>query len=136
MADSEKITINLGSVDLGQIDLLVEEGLYSNRADFIRMAIRGLLNSHQEIVKQATIRRSMVIGVLIYGRREMEEMVKKGEMYDLSVIGALILNDDISPELARAAIRRIQVFGSLKASPALKAALVDRINPYSRSSEK
>jgi Arc/MetJ-type ribon-helix-helix transcriptional regulator len=128
MADTEKITINMGSIDLGKIDLLVEEGFYSNRADFIRMAVRLLLENHQDVVKQATVRRSAVLGVLSYNRQDLEKRRAKGEKLDIHVIGALILADDIPPDLAREVIRRIQVFGSLRANPAIQAALADRIN--------
>ena len=129
MPESEKITINLGSVDLGKIDLLVEEGLYSNRTDFIRTAIRNLLDKHQDVVKQVTSRRSFAIGVLIYNRVDLEKALQKGEMLDISIIGSVILSSDIDPDLARAAIQCIQIRGILKASDAVKQALIDRINP-------
>ena len=127
MADSEKITINLGSIDLGKIDLLVEEGFYSNRADFIRMAIRLLLDSQQEVVKQATMRRSSVLGVLVYDRADLEKKKAKGETLDIRIIGMLVLGEDIPGELAREVIERVQVFGSLKASAEVRDTLGDRI---------
>lgn len=131
MPDSEKITINLGLVDLGKIDLLVEESFYSNRADFIRTAIRNLLDTHQDVVKQVSVRRSFVLGVLIYDHKDLEKAQAKGTMYDIRVIGAVVLADDITPELALATIQRIQVYGGLKASPAVKEALAERIKPLS-----
>jgi len=129
MPDSEKITINLGSVDLGKIDLLVDEGFYGNRADFIRTAIRNLLDSHQDVVKQASVRRAIALGVLHYDRKDLEHKRESNEMLDIRVIGSLILAEDIPPELAQAVIQRIQVYGSLRASPAVKDALAGRINP-------
>jgi Arc/MetJ-type ribon-helix-helix transcriptional regulator len=129
MPDTEKITINLGSIDLGKIDLLVEEGFYSNRADFIRAAVRSLLNTHQDIVKQVSVRRSIVMGALIYDRQDLEKRRQKGEMLDLRVIGTIVLSNDIPVDLALATIQRIQIFGSLRASDAVKEALAERIHP-------
>jgi len=128
MSETEKITINLGSVDLGKIDLLVEEGLYHNRTDFIRTAIRNLLDKHQDVVKQATTRRSFVIGVLIYDSNDLEKARRKGEKLDMNVIGSIILANDIDPELARQTIERVQIRGIFKASDAVKEALADRTN--------
>lgn len=129
MSDTEKITINIGSVDLGKIDLLVQEGLYSNRADFIRTAIRGLLDKHEDIVKQSTVRRSMVIGVLVYSASDLEKLRAKGEKLKIRIIGALVLHDDISPELASAVIENITVFGQIRARQDVKDTLADRIQP-------
>jgi Arc/MetJ-type ribon-helix-helix transcriptional regulator len=133
MPDSEKITINLGLVDLGKIDLLVEEGFYGNRADFIRTAIRNLLDSHQDVVKQVSVRRSFVLGVLIYDHKDLEKARANGTMFDIRVIGAVVLADDITPELALATIQRIQVYGGLKISPAVKEALAERIKPLNKA---
>ena len=127
MSDTEKITINLGSVDLGKIDLLVEEGFYSNRADFIRMAIRSLLDTHQEVVKQSTVRRSMVIGVLTYTAERFEKLRASGEKLEIRVVGALVFSADITPELARQVIQSIVVFGQFRAREDVKAALAERI---------
>ena len=127
MSDTEKITINLGSVDLGKIDLLVEEGFYSNRADFIRMAIRSLLDTHQEVVKQSTVRRSMVIGVLTYTAERFEKLRASEEKLDIRVVGALVFSADITPELAREVVHSIVVFGQFRAREDVKAALADRI---------
>jgi Arc/MetJ-type ribon-helix-helix transcriptional regulator len=62
-SDSEKITINLGLIDLGQIDLLVQEGFYSNRTDCIRTAIRNQLVAHAEAVRQTIARKTLVLGL-------------------------------------------------------------------------
>lgn len=127
MADSEKITINMGVVDLGQIDLLVEEGLYSNRADFIRTAVRNQINTHNEVVKQSVTRKTMMIGVFEYNKQDLEHCRADGEMIDARVVGMLVLHNDITPELAKATIKSIKVFGVLTIDAALKAALADRI---------
>ena len=135
MSDTEKITINLGTVDLGQIDLLVERGFYSNRTDFIRMAIRNQLGTHSEEIKEAAIHWQLVIGSTQYDREELERIRDKGEalMRMLSrftmgpVVGSLALEDDITPELARATIKSIRVLGSFRASDKLKDALQDRL---------
>jgi Arc/MetJ-type ribon-helix-helix transcriptional regulator len=128
MADVEKLTINLSVVDLGQIDLLVEEGFYSNRSDFIRAAIRAQLNQHQDSLKQATLRKSMVIGALSYNRAELEKHLAAGEKLSLRVIGLVSLSNDIPPELAEKTIDSIVVHGVLRCSDEVRRALAGRIN--------
>jgi len=125
-ADSEKITINLGFVDLGQVDLLVAEGFYSNRTDFIRTAIRNQLSTHGEVVKQSVARREMVLGLQRYTRRDLEKVLASGEQLQIQVLGLAIIDDDVTPQLARQAIASITVLGALRASAAVKAALADR----------
>ncbi|WP_237478084.1 CopG family transcriptional regulator [Lichenibacterium dinghuense] len=125
-ADSEKITINLGFVDLGQIDLLVRDGFYANRTDFIRTAIRNGLDRHGEAVKQSVARKRLSLGLTHYGRRELEAAVAAGETLDIQVLGLATIASDVTPELARAAISSVQVLGALHASAAVRAALADR----------
>ena len=126
-ADSEKITINLGFVDLGQIDLLVQEGFYSNRTDFIRTAIRNQLNRHDEAVTKSVRRKKLDLGMRHYGRRDLEAAEAAGEMLDIQVLGLASIADDVTPDLALRTISSIQVLGALHASPAVKAVLGDRI---------
>ena len=128
MPDNEKITINMNAVDLGKIDLLVQEGVYTNRTDFIRSAIRAQLDKHQIEVQQSVARHSFVIGVLLYNRRDLERHRAKGEHMRLSVLGLLTLADDISPALAAEVIEAVKVRGIFQASPAVKAAIADRIS--------
>ena len=125
-AESEKITINLGFVDLGQIDLLVEDGFYSNRTDFIRTAIRNQLSAHGEVLKKSVARRDMVLGLQRYSRRDLEKVLASGEQLEIQVLGLATIDDDVTPQLARQAIASIAVLGALRASPAVKAALADR----------
>lgn len=125
--DSEKITINLGYVDLGQVDLLVQEGFYSNRTDFIRTAIRNQLGSHGDVLKQTVARRSMVLGLQRYTRGDLERMRAAGEQVHIQVLGLATIDDDVPPSLAAQTIASISVLGALRASPAVKAALADRI---------
>ncbi|MCW2314495.1 hypothetical protein SAMN06265338_102205 [Rhodoblastus acidophilus] len=127
-ADSEKITINLGYVDLGQIDLLVQEGFYSNRTDFIRTAIRNQLDRHNDAVKQSVARRQLDLGLRRYGRRELEAARDAGEMLHIQVLGLAVIEPDVTPELARAAIGALHVLGALQASPEVKVALRDRLS--------
>jgi len=127
-ADSEKITINLGYVDLGQIDLLVQEGFYSNRTDFIRTAIRNQLDRQNETVKQSVARRHFELGFRQYTRQDLEAAQTAGVMLHIQVLGLAIIAPDISPDLARATIASIQVLGALQASPAVRTALSDRIH--------
>lgn len=125
-AESEKITINLGFVDLGQVDLLVEEGFYSNRTDFIRTAIRNQLLAHGEVLKKSVARRQMVLGLQRYSRKDLEDVVAAGEKLHIQVLGLATIDDDVTPQLARQAIASIAVLGALRASAAVKAALADR----------
>lgn len=125
--ETEKITINLGYVDLGQIDLLVQEGFYSNRSDFIRTAIRNQLSSHTEVVQQSVRRHTLELGLRHYSRADLEAVQARGEKLEIQVLGLVSFADDISPELAQATIESITVLGALQASRNLKAALADRI---------
>ncbi len=126
-AESEKITINLGFVDLGHIDLLVREGFYSNRTDFIRTAIRNQLASHADAVRQSIVRRTLELGLRRFSRKELETVQAKGERLSIKVVGLATIDDDVTPELALASIESITVLGALHASKAVKAALGDRI---------
>lgn len=125
--DSEKITINLGYVDLGQIDLMVHEGFYSNRTDFIRTAIRNQLERHADVVRQSTVRKSLDLGLRQYSREDLEAARRAGEMLHIHVLGLVSIALDVTPELARATIASVVVLGALHASPAVKAALADRM---------
>jgi Arc/MetJ-type ribon-helix-helix transcriptional regulator len=125
--DSEKITINLGLIDLGQIDLLVNEGFYSNRTDLIRTAIRNQLNTHAEVVKQTVARRSLVLGLHHYSKADLEAARAAGERLVIQVLGMASIADDVPAELAVATIESIYVLGALQASPAVKTALAGRI---------
>src|SRR5438105_963714 len=124
---TEKITINLGLVDLGQIDLLVQEGFYSNRTDFIRTAIRMQLVTHAEVVKQTVARKMLVLGVQYFSRRDLEALRAAGQTVRIQVLGLASIAEDVSPELALATIDSIEVLGALRASAAVKAALAERI---------
>jgi len=126
-SDNEKITINLGFVDLGHIDLLVRDGFYSNRTDFIRTAIRNQLERHGEAAQKSAARKQLDLGISYYDRARLEEAIAAGEMLDIRVLGLAHFAPDVTPELARAAIRSVTVLGALHASAAIKAALADRI---------
>ena len=127
MPDTEKITINMSAVDLGKIDLLVQEGLYSNRTDFIRTAIRSQSEKHNLEIQQSVARHSYVIGVLSYDRSDLERHMKKGERMTISVLGLLHLHDDITAEVASQAIESIRVRGVFIASEDVRAILKDRM---------
>ena len=125
-SDTEKITINLGFVDLGRIDLLVQEGFYSNRSDFIRTAIRNQLDSHREIVARTVERHTMDMGLRDFTRAELQALRDAGEVLHVRVLGLARFARDIDPDLARATIGSISVLGALQASPELRKALADR----------
>jgi len=127
-AESEKITINLGPIDLGQIDLLVQEGFYSNRTDLIRTAIRNQLNQHADVVKQTVARKSLVLGMQHYSREDLERIQAAGQRLQIQVLGLASIASDVSVELALATIESIFVLGSLHASAVLKTALAQRIH--------
>lgn len=125
----EKITINVGFVDLGQIDLLVQEGFYANRTDLIRTAIRNQIAAHAEAVRQVVSRRTLVLGIQHLGAAELEAVKARGETLDVRVLGLLTIASDVTPELALQTLHSLDVLGSLHASPAVKAALQKRMTP-------
>jgi Arc/MetJ-type ribon-helix-helix transcriptional regulator len=125
--DAEKITVNLGYVDLGHVDLMVREGFYSNRTDFIRTAIRNQIERHADIIRQSTVRKSLDLGLRNYSREDLEATQRAGETLHINVLGLAIIAEDVTPELARATITSVSVLGALHATPAVKAALTDRI---------
>lgn len=128
MSDTEKITVNLGTVDLGRIDLLVQEGFYSTRADFIRTAIRNQLERQKTTVDSITTRKSMVIGTLSYNRHDLEEKRDENEMINVKVIGMFILADDVTPQLALDTIQSVTVRGVFKAPDDVKDVLTERLH--------
>jgi Arc/MetJ-type ribon-helix-helix transcriptional regulator len=130
MADAdktEKITVNVGVVDLGEIDLLVREGFYANRTEFIRLAIRAQLATRAAAVEQTVARKTLVLGTCRYSRRDLEQIRAAGATIDIRVLGLASIADDVPAELARATIASVEVLGAFRASEAVKAALADRI---------
>jgi Arc/MetJ-type ribon-helix-helix transcriptional regulator len=126
--ESEKITINLGFVDLGRVDLLVQEGFYSNRTDFIRTAIRNQLGAEADAVNKSIVRHTLELGLRDYTRADLEVVKSAGEQLQIKVIGLVRIASDVTPELAGATIASLTVLGALQASPEIKAALGDRIH--------
>ncbi|HET7672587.1 MAG TPA: CopG family transcriptional regulator [Burkholderiales bacterium] len=126
--ETEKLTINLGVIDLGQIDLLVGEGFYGNRTDFIRTAIRNQLATHADAVKQSVARRTLTLGLQQFTRADLEAARKAGQKLEIKVLGLAVIAADVTPELARATIASLTVLGAFQASAAVKAALADRIH--------
>jgi Arc/MetJ-type ribon-helix-helix transcriptional regulator len=126
-ADTEKITINLGYIDLGHIDLMVQDGFYLNRTDFIRTAIRNQLDRQADVVKRSAARKSLDLGLRHYSREDLEAVRATGQTLHIHVLGLASIAPDVTPELARATIASVVVLGALHASPAVKAALADRI---------
>jgi Arc/MetJ-type ribon-helix-helix transcriptional regulator len=127
VGDTEKMTLNMGVVDLGQIDLLVQEGFYSNRSDLIRTAVRNLLAVHADTVRQTVARRTLMLGLQQLGRADLERAVATGERLKIQVLGLARIDNDVSPELAQAAIESVSVLGVFQASAAVRAALADRM---------
>jgi Arc/MetJ-type ribon-helix-helix transcriptional regulator len=125
--ESEKLTINLGFVDLGSIDLMVRDGFYSNRSDFIRTAVRNQLATHSETAKKAASRLTLELGLRTYARKDLEAVQAAGEKLRIRVLGLAVIADDVTPDLARATIESITVLGALHASAEVKTALADRL---------
>jgi Arc/MetJ-type ribon-helix-helix transcriptional regulator len=125
--DTEKVTINLGLIDLGQIDLLVQEGFYSNRTDLIRTAIRNQLSTHGDAIRQTVARKSLVLGLQHFTRADLEAVQAAGQTLRIQVLGLATIAPDVTPDLAQATISEISVLGALHASAAVKAALAGRI---------
>ena len=125
--DSEKLTLNLGFVDLGSIDLLVRDGFYSNRSDFIRTAIRNQLATHADTAKKAASRLTLELGLRTFARQDLEAIQAAGERLKIRVLGLVVIADDVTPDLARATIESITVLGALHASAEVKTALADRL---------
>jgi Arc/MetJ-type ribon-helix-helix transcriptional regulator len=126
VGDSEKMTVNLGVVDLGQVDLLVQEGFYSNRSDFVRTAVRNLLATHAETLKQTVARKTLMLGLQHLTRADLERTVAAGERLRIQVVGLARIDDDVTPELALAAIETVSVLGAFHASPEVRRALAAR----------
>lgn len=126
MADTEKITINMSVVDLGKVDLLVDEGFYSNRTDFIRSAIRRQLDQHSQELTSTVTRKNMVMGVLVYTRQGLEKRLAKNERLSVFVVGMLVIEDNVPAELADAVFESIGVYGVFKANKDVKQTLADR----------
>lgn len=125
--DTEKVTINVGVIDLGHIDLLVQEGFYSNRTDLIRTAIRNQLNQHSDVLKQTVARKSLVLGMHHFSKLDLEKLQAAGERLQIQVLGLASIDTKVSPELAMATIESVTVLGALRASSAVKNALGERI---------
>lgn len=124
--ETEKMTVNVGVVDLGHVDLLVQEGFYSNRSDLVRTALRNQLALHADVLKQTLARRTLVVGLQHFSRADLERAVAAGERLQVQVVGLARIADDVSPDLARAAIDSVTVLGAFQASPSVLKALADR----------
>ena len=127
VGETEKMTINVGVVDLGQVDLLVQEGFYSNRSDLVRTALRNQLALHADVLKQTVARRTLTVGLQHYGRADLERVVAAGQRLQVQVVGLARIGDDVTPELARAAIESVTVLGAFQAPADVRRALSDRL---------
>jgi len=125
--ETEKMTVNIGVVDLGQVDLMVQEGFYSNRSDLVRTAVRNQLASHAEVLKQTVARRTLTLGLRHCSRADLEQAVASGQRLRIEVVGLARIAEDVTPELARAAIESVSVLGAFHASAAVRRALADRM---------
>jgi len=127
-ANTEKMAVNISVVDLGQVDLLVQEGFYSNRSDLVRTAVRNQLAQHADVLKQTVARRALTLGLQHFSRLDLERAVSAGKRIRIEVVGLARIADDVTPALAKAAIESVSVLGAFQASSAVRQALSDRIN--------
>jgi hypothetical protein len=127
MADTDKVSFNISVVDLGKIDLLVEQGHYASRTDFLVAAVRTQLLTHATTVQELFLRQSPLVGASVYGRKTLEQLVAQGKQLDINVVGLCMFTKDVTPQLALAAVHSIKVRGSLRASPEVKTALEERM---------
>lgn len=132
--DSDKVTVNVGLVDLAQVDLLINERFYANRTDFVRTAIRNQLQVHADAIQQTVLRKRFVLGQYRYTRQELEQAVASGQRFDIQVLGLAVIEEDVPAELADAAIAKLHVLGALIASPAVRQVLADRMPPSRENS--
>ena len=121
--ETEKMTVNVGVVDLGHVDLLVQEGFYSNRSDLVRTALRNQLVLHADTLRQTVARKTLTVGLQHFSRTDLESAVAAGQRLQVQVVGLARIADDVSPELALAAIESVTVLGAFQASPAVRRAL-------------
>lgn len=121
MAETEKITINIDVVDLGKIDLLVDQGFYSNRTDLIKTSIRNELLKHEETVKQIVTEKSYNIGVTKFSKDYLEQLASNHKVLDVKVMGLLIIEEDVTPQLVQKTIQTLKVMGAFKAKNEIKA---------------
>lgn len=127
VGETEKMTVNLGVVDLGQVDLLVQEGFYSNRSDLVRTAIRNQVALHADVLKQAVARRALTLGLQQWSKADLERVQAAGERLRIRVVGLARISPDVTPELARATIESVSVLGAFHATPEVRRALADRM---------
>jgi Arc/MetJ-type ribon-helix-helix transcriptional regulator len=125
--ETEKMTVNVGVVDLGQVDLLVQEGFYSNRSDLMRTALRNQLAQHADAVRQTVARRTLTVGLQHYSREDLERAAAAGQPLHVQVVGLARIAEDVTPALALAAIESVTVLGAFQATPAVRRALSGRI---------
>jgi Arc/MetJ-type ribon-helix-helix transcriptional regulator len=128
LPDTDKVTVNIGLVDIAQMDLLVSEGFYTNRTDFVRTAIRNQLQQHADVIRQTVVRKRYVMGLQRYAAPELEQARAAGEKLEIHVLGLAVIDNSVTPELALATIQSINVLGAFQAPPAVRAALADRIH--------
>ena len=69
----------------------------------------------------------LVLGLQQFTVADLEAVRQSGQPLEVRVLGLATIAADVSPELAQAAIASITVLGALHASPAVKAALADRL---------
>jgi len=127
MADTDKVSFNISVVDLGKIDLLVEQGHYASRTDFLVAAVRTQLLTHVDTVQELFVRQSPLVGASIYSRKTLEKLTAKGKQLDINVVGLCMFAKDVTPELALATVHSLKVRGTFRASPEVKEALRERM---------
>lgn len=124
--DTEKVCVNLAAVELGKIDVLVSQGLFTSRTDLIRAGIRKVLEENGEAVQRVALG-AAGLGIMAITRKQLEQARKAGEKLDMKVIGILVIDPDVTPELADTTIHEIRIFGTLRGPKAVLARIGDRV---------
>jgi len=127
---TEKATINIGIMELAQIDLLVENMIYTNRSDFIRTAIRNQLEMHKSDIERLYLQtkansfepESQVqggIGIYRLRKAALSDAMKSNKKLHIMVMGILLIDKDISPELFEATVESIKIYGKIQAQKSI-----------------
>lgn len=104
---SEKVSVNINEEALSKIDLLVEDGFYSNRSDFINRAVDTLLDRENRTVdklleihsKEKINSRQWFVGVQTMGSQYLEKVKEQGVRLRIKGCGVLYFEKDAAQEL-------------------------------------
>jgi Arc/MetJ-type ribon-helix-helix transcriptional regulator len=122
----QQLNVTMDAEEIHQVDLMVEQGLYASRKDFLQLAARNLLREHGVEVPRPMTGELKVAGIAVHNRKSLEKLRAAGRQLELNVTGIFRLADDVTPELACAVIKSLTLRGTFEASAEVKATLKDR----------